>query len=45
MEEKKLEGQRKMDKIEQEKREIERKHDEDKMGMIQEHMNDLESRE
>ena len=45
MEEKKLIGQRRMDKIEEQTREMERKHEEDKMGMIEDHKSEMERRE
>lgn len=44
MEEKKLDGQRKMDKIEQETREMIRKYEEDLESMKEEHRNELEMR-
>lgn len=44
MDEKKLDGQRKMDKIEQETREMIRKYEEDIEVMKEEHRNELERR-
>jgi hypothetical protein len=45
MDEKNMTGQKRMDKIDKETRDMERKHEEDKMGYIEGHREEMDRRE
>ena len=45
MDEKKMIGQKRMDKIENDRRDMMRKHEEDKMSMIEAHRDEMDRKE